>query len=227
MRTHKVEGMSVFFATASIACFTYSVLALLLLHVLRPDYAPAHHMISDYAVGPYGWVMTIWFLAMSCGCLMLLLGLVRSGPNTIAARIATLLLGVASIGLVVSAIFPTDVQPPSTRTGEIHDMSFLVNIVSILLAIVLLSVNFGSQPRWRPYRRTALTLAGLIALAAVLQFLTLHKGAPYGLANRLFVTVLLAWLLATSIRLRAVAASESVCGCALHGAVPRLPHIGL
>ncbi|NYF53613.1 DUF998 domain-containing protein [Tunturiibacter gelidoferens] len=204
MRTHTVESTSVFFATAAIACFTYSVLALLLLHVLRPDYAPAHHMISDYAVGPYGWVMTTFFLAMSGGCLMLLLGLVRSGPNLVAARIGTLLLGVASIGLVVSAIFPTDVRLPLTRTGEIHDMSFYVNIGSIVLAIVLLSVSFGSQLRWRPYRRTALILAALVVLAVVLQFLTLHKGAPYGLANRLAVTVLLAWLLATSIRLRAV-----------------------
>ena len=130
MRTHKVESKSVFFATTSIACFTYSVLVLLLLHVLRPDYAPAHHMISDYAVGRYGWVMTTFFLAMSCGCLMLLQGLIRSGPNLVAARIGTLLLGVASIGLVVSAIFPTDVRLPETVTGEIHFVSFLVNIGS-------------------------------------------------------------------------------------------------
>ncbi|WP_260703343.1 DUF998 domain-containing protein [Edaphobacter flagellatus] len=205
MRTHKVESTSVFFATTSIACFTYAVLALLLLHILRPDYAPAHHMISDYAVGRYGWVMTTCFLAMSCGCLMLLLGLLRSGPVVIAARIGALLLGVASVGLVVSAIFPTDVQLPQTRAGEIHDMSFLVNIGSTVLAIVLLSASFGSQPRWRPYRRTALVLAGLVVLSVVLQFLTLHKGAPYGLANRLAVTMLFAWLLGTSIRLRAVA----------------------
>jgi hypothetical protein len=104
------------------------------------------------------WVMTTFFLATSCGCLMLLLGLVRSGPNLVVARIGTLLLGVTSIGLVVSGIFPTDVRLPSTRSGEIHDMSFLVNVGSILLAIVLLSVSFGSQPRWRPYRRDELPL---------------------------------------------------------------------
>jgi hypothetical protein len=160
-------------------------------------------MISDYAVGRYGWVMTTWFLATSCGCLMLLLGLARSGPSSVAAQLGTLLLGIASVGLVISAIFPTDLEgAPSTRTGDIHNMSFLVNVGSILLAIVLLSVSFGSQSRWRPYRRTAIALASLVVLAAVLQFLTLHKGAPYGLTNRLSVTVLLAWLLATSIRLR-------------------------
>jgi len=197
--------MSVFFATASIACFIYALLALLLLHVLRPDYAPIHHMISEYAVGPYGWVMTTFFLATSCGCLMLLLGLVGSGPSVAVARIGTLLLAVASIGLVVSAIFPMDVRLPLTRSGAIHDMSFMVNIGSILLAMVLLSVSFGSEPRWRAYRPTSLMLAGLAILAAILQFLTLHRGAPYGLTNRLAVTVLFTWLLATSIRLRAVA----------------------
>jgi len=202
-QVHRASRFTSAVATTAIACFTYSVLALLLLHVLRPDYAPTNHMISDYAVGRYGWVMTTWFLAMSCGCLMLLLGLARSGPSSIAARLGTLLLGIASVGLVISAVFPTDLEgAPSTRTGDIHDMSFLVNVGSILLAIVLLSVSFGSQPRWRPYRRTAMALASLVVLAAVLQLLTLRKGAPYGLTNRLFVTVLLAWLFATSIRLR-------------------------
>jgi hypothetical protein len=115
----------------------------------------------------------------------------------------SLLLGIASVGLLISAIFPTDLEgAPSTRSGDIHDMSFLVNMGSILLAIVLLSVSFGSQLRWRPYRRTAMALALLVVLASVVQFLTLHKGAPCGLANRLAVTVLFAWLLATSIRLR-------------------------
>ena len=37
------------------------------------------------------------------------------------------------------------------------------------------------------------------------QFLTLHRGAPYGIANRLFVSLLFAWLLTTSIHLLKVA----------------------
>jgi len=78
VQTQPVASVSLVLANTSIACFTYSVLSLLLLHVLRPDYAPAHHMISDYAVGRYGWVMTSFFLSTSGGCLMLLLGLVRS-----------------------------------------------------------------------------------------------------------------------------------------------------
>lgn len=107
-----------------------------------------------------------------------------------------ILLGIVSIGLVITAIFPMDLQgAPSTRSGVIHTVSFLVNVGSILLASVLLSVGFGSDPRWPGFKRTAVTLALLLMLAFVLRFFTLHKGAPYGLANRLFVSVLIVWML--------------------------------
>lgn len=191
-------------ATAAIVCFAYSVIALLILHFLRPDYAPATNFISNYAVGRYGWIMTTWFLAMSCGLLALAIGLYYSGLRSIAARLGLFLLAIASIGLVVSAIFPTDVPgAPSTRSGDIHDMSFLVNVGSIFIATVLLSVGFADHPAWRSYRRTAWMLTALILVGFAVQFLTLHKGMPYGLANRFFVVVLFAWLFAASFRLRA------------------------
>ena len=194
---------AVFYGTAAIGCLAYAALALLLMHVFRPDLAPASHMISEYAVGPYGLVMQTVFVGLSAGCAMLLIGLVRSGPPSIAARVGTALLAVASIGLIVSAIFPMDLPgAPPTQSGHLHDLSFFVNVASIFLAIVLLTVSFGSDLHWRSFRRTSVVLLSLIALAFVLQFLTLHKGAPYGLANRFFIVVLLAWLFATSNQLR-------------------------
>ena len=195
-----------FFGTIAIICFAYATLALLLMHLLRPDYVPAVHMISEYAVGPYGWVMTTCFLAMSCGCLTLLLGLVRSGPGSIVTWVGTLLLAFPSIGLVVSAIFPMDGSgTPPTRTGEIHDISFLVNVVSIFLTTVLLAVGFGSSPRWRKFQRVAVILSLLIVLAFVLQFLTIQWREYFGLANRFFVAVLFTFFFATSVRLRKMA----------------------
>lgn len=194
------------FATTAIVCFAYSAAALALMHLLRPDYPPRSHMISDYGVGPYGWVMSTCFIAMGGGLLTLLIALFQTGPRSGAARIGTVLLGIAAIGVVVSAVFPTDLPGgPSTRSGLIHTISFLVNVGSIILAAVLLSLSFGGDARWRSYRRTALVLTSLIVVAFVLQFLTLHRGMPYGYTNRLFVVTLFAWFLGTSIQLRAVA----------------------
>src|SRR5882757_966560 len=191
------------FATIAIVFYTYAVLALLLMHVLRPDYTIRTHMISDYAVGRYGWVMTTWFIAMSCGCQMLMFGLARSGLKTVLFKIGAGLLCVASIGLLISAFFPTDLEEaPSTRTGDIHTISFLINIVSIMLSMILLTVGFGSHPRWRSHQRIAIVLTLLVVIAFFIQFFTLRRGAPYGLTNRLFVVVLFVWFFITSIRLR-------------------------
>lgn len=84
-------------------------------------------------------------------------------------------------------------------------MTFLVNVFCILLSSVLLSIGFGSDPRWYAFRRTAATLAALLVFAFILQFLTAYFEVRYGLANRFFAAVLVAWLLAISIKLLASA----------------------
>ena len=190
----------------AIVFFAYAAVVLVSLHVLRPDYSPVNHMISDYGVGRFAWFMQSFFVGVSAGSAMLALGLARHGPRTAAARIAVVLLAVASVGLLVSAMFPTDLPGgPSTEPGRVHTVSFLVNIVSLVLAAALLTASFGADDRWRPYRRSSFAMLCLIASAFALQFLTLHKGAPYGLANRFFVFALFVWMMATASRMRNLA----------------------
>ena len=192
---------SIPFGTAAIACFACWALALLLVHALRPDRPLATTWISGYAVGPYGWVMTTGWLVASCGCLMLALGLARGGPQSAAARVGRLLLGILSLGFLITAIFPPG---KGTVSGEIHSMFFLVNVASFLLGSVCLSVSFRCDPSWRSFRRTAAILSSLAVVAFALLFLAAYFEVLHGLANRFFVAVIIIWLLATSIRLRAV-----------------------
>jgi hypothetical protein len=197
--THR--SASTLLATTAIACFACWALALLLVHALRPDRPLATTFISGYAVGPYGWVMTTGWLAASCGCLVLALGLARSGPRSAAGRVGRLLLGILSLGFLITAIFPPG---ENSLSGEIHEMFFFVNVASFLLASVLLAVSYRTDPRWRNFGRTAAILASLLVFTCALQFLTADFQVFYGLVNRFFVTVIIVWLLATSIRLRAV-----------------------
>jgi len=193
-------------AEAAIGCFGYFVVMLILLHGLRPDYTPVDHMISDYAVGRYGWVMTTAFVALAAGCLTLGLGMALAGPRSLAGRAAALLLGVATIGVLTTAIFPTDLETAATTaTGNIHTLSFLVNVISMILCAMLFALSLGKSDDWRGYRWTGRVLAVALLAAFIAQFLTLHRGAPYGLTNRLFVAVLMVWFLATAMQLRRVA----------------------
>ncbi len=78
-------------ARLAIVCFAAFALGIALMHVLRPDYAPASHMISDYAVGPWGGVMTAAFGSASAGCLLLAICMAQSGPRSVWAWLITLL----------------------------------------------------------------------------------------------------------------------------------------
>ncbi|HEX7854973.1 MAG TPA: DUF998 domain-containing protein [Sphingobium sp.] len=195
--------------TAATGFFSYFVFALLLMHVLRPDYTVVDHMISDYAVGPSGWLMTSAFLSISGGCLVLAISLFRYGPSSWLGRTGATLLLIAFAGLIVTAIYPTDLETaPSTRTGDIHTMSFMVNVLSLFASTLCLALSYGGSQDWRPYGMPALIFAGLLAIAFLAQFLTLHRGAPYGITNRLFVAVLMAWLISNSLWLRTIASAK-------------------
>ena len=206
---------STFLPTAAVGFFLYFVAALLLMHVIRPDYTIVDHMISDYAVGQFGWIMTTAFASLAIGCLTLAVGLLRDGPTSWLGRIGAALLVVAFAGLIVTALYPTDLETaPSTRTGDIHTISFLVNIVSILLSTICLALSYAGSPGWRRHRTPALAFAGLLIVAFVAQYLTLHKGAPYGITNRLFVAVLMAWLILNSLWLKSSAIKSHKLGTA-------------
>ncbi|CAN5214148.1 hypothetical protein BH10PSE4_BH10PSE4_07300 [soil metagenome] len=193
-------------AEIALGCFGYFILALILLHGLRPDYTPVDHMISDYAVGRLGWVMTTAFVAVALGCLTLGWGMAIAGPGSLPGRAAILLLWVATLGLLVTAIFPTDLATAvTTTTGNIHTLSFLVNVISLILCALLFAISFHQSEDWRGYRWIGSALAIALLAAFVAQFLTLRRGAPYGLTNRLFVAVLMVWFLAAARQLRRVA----------------------
>lgn len=205
---HKARPLLANLATG---LFVYFVVILIVLHGLRPDYTPIDHMISDYAVGRFGGLMTSAFMAMSLGCLCLSLGLWRDGPRTAASLIGRIFLLVVFAGLLVTAAFATDLEGAlETQHGNIHTISFLVNVVGILLAALTLSFSFGADARWKSFRPAALIVAFLLIIAFVGQFLTLHRGMPYGITNRIFVTVMMVWLIAVAWRLRTVSKAGTV-----------------
>jgi hypothetical protein len=74
----------------------------------RPGYNAWHHPMSNLALGPQGWVMTIAFLVLGAGLVCFAVGLRRvlnSGRGSTWGPILIAVMGVALIGV---AIFPTD-----------------------------------------------------------------------------------------------------------------------
>lgn len=90
-----------------------AILAALLLaamHALNPQLDPATHLISEYAVGPYGWVMRLCFFAWSACCLLLayLLRTEVAGFGGQAGRWLLALIGIALLGTAYFKTNPID-----------------------------------------------------------------------------------------------------------------------
>ena len=46
-------------ALIAIGGIVYFIVAVVVLHFLRPEYNPINHAVSNYAVGPYGYLITL------------------------------------------------------------------------------------------------------------------------------------------------------------------------
>src|ERR1700689_1080042 len=69
---------------AIVGIVSYQVLLIVLIF-LRPDLAPSWHTISEWAIGPYGWIMSLAFLitALSYAALF---GMLKSQLHGILGR---------------------------------------------------------------------------------------------------------------------------------------------
>jgi hypothetical protein len=195
-------------ATFAAASFTYVILVVAALPYLRPEYDASINWISDYAVGRLGWLQTSVFIGASAGVFALLVGLIRTGPATWIARTGLVFLSVLVPGLLVAAIFQTDLpHHPMTQHGLIHNLDALANFLCGLIAALFLAASFGDDPLWRPFRGTALILAVFTVVALVNQFLTDALRLPWsGVSNRVFAGSLMLWLLLTALHMRRVTA---------------------
>jgi MFS family permease len=115
-------------AVGGIALFLAGVAVL---HVVQRGLNPARHMVSEYALGAYGWIQTADFLAAGVGAIAL--GFVLARTNREPGRIGPLLIAGFGVSSLVVAFVQADGDGPVTTHGSIH------TLVSIL----------GSPP-WSP-----------------------------------------------------------------------------
>ena len=85
---------------------------LLLLHVVRADLDPSWHMVSEYAIGRFGWMNTAAFLSLA-GAFFSLMVALRPVARGALGVTGLVFLTVASFGAAMGGLFATD--PPGTR----------------------------------------------------------------------------------------------------------------
>jgi hypothetical protein len=191
-------------ASLSIAGVTWFAVAIVALHALRPDLDPIVYATSQYAVGPYGWLMSSAFFSMSLASFALALGLARGVPAPARSRSGINLLCIWATGVLIAMMFPLDpVGVPPTLSHTIHQGTAPFTFLSLAVGMFLVSWRFKHDQHWMPLHRTALILSLIVLAAFVATFITFISGsAIFGLVQRITLAVAATWLLLTATRLR-------------------------
>jgi hypothetical protein len=152
--------ISLFAARLAIAASIAAFVLLLSLHVLSPEFSPAWRMISEYANGQYGWVLSLMFAA--CGLSTLALA-VAVGPQLRAGRgrVGLVLLTISGIEQAAAAAFDLTQEVP-------HELAGALRIVCLPIAAMLVGVRPGGTPGWAAGSKPLLMLANLTWISVVL-----------------------------------------------------------
>jgi hypothetical membrane protein len=212
-------------ARLSIGATLTACLSLAALHVLSPEYDPSWRVISEYALGRYGWVLSLMFASWALGTWSLAFA-IWSQVKTRAGRAGVVLLIVSGFGGAMASIFAIN-----------HPLHNLAGTIGLLgpIAVMIVSVSLSRTEAWSPARKALLWTANLNWLSVVLLFAALgammvtykqaggDMTAPpkvlppgviglVGYANRLGVVVNWVWMVAVAwyaIRLSRTAQREA------------------
>lgn len=189
-----------------------SLVALLALHFVSPEYHPSWRMISEYALGKHKWLITSFFYLWGISSVLLSLLL----WNVVTAwwgLLGVALLFLSAVGEIMGGLF--DVK------HKWHGMAFGLGVPSLPIAALLIGYNLIGSESWSSYRGTILisshaTWLSLIvmAVAMVVMFagfkkagivMDQHSAPPEkvpegvialgGYANRVLVLCYVGWLI--------------------------------
>lgn len=190
-------------ATVSLAGTAYFVVVIVAMHFLNPEFDPIQRPTSEYAVGPFGYLMTSAFVALSLATWALVIGLSRDLAQPAQSRVGIGLLGVFGIGLLVAATFPIDLEgAPQTVAGTIHSINGPLTFLSLVVGTNLVSRKFKHDVRWRPIHRFASVLALIMIPEFVAGGLAAATATGAGIAQRILIVTFATWFVLVALRLR-------------------------
>lgn len=200
-------------ASAAIIATGIAFLSLIILHLVSPEFQPSWRMVSEYANGRHGWLLSLMFASWGLGSVALAVAL---GPSVTGAlgRVGLVFLVLAGAGEMMAAMFDIN--------HRLHGLAAMIGIPSLPVAAVLLTTALGragtssAPPAWAAHLTwisfvlmggamalfmRSLAQAGIGVSAQAAPLTTLPAGVmPFvGWANRLLVVAYMVWIVVAAL----------------------------
>lgn len=182
------------------------------LHILDPGRDPISITVSEYVLGPYGWLLSFAALVFGLGTLTIS-GTVAAVLPSPRPRAGLMSLTIAGLGMVVVGAFPTDPIDPTdprfiTTAGAIHAAAGIVSFTCFAVAAPLLTGQIATATNKPGLRKLTI----LPPIGYLLFWTTgildnqlgglLGSRSATGLGERLMAAAFIVWLLAVAINIR-------------------------
>jgi hypothetical protein len=198
---YRPTGASLITLILALVCFG----GVILLHLVRGEIHPLRQVMSDYANGSHGPVMTIVFYGFGLAAIALAIRLRHAIKRSGLTRPIPALLGLAGVSMIAAGVFEVE-RPlvPDTFEENIHSYASIIAFVLTIGAMFLFSFAARQDHRWWGFRWVSAALAAAGAGAAMLTPVTADTGWS-GAVQRLLGLSVLAWfvLVAAWVRRRA------------------------
>jgi hypothetical protein len=173
--TKPVNEISLPWLKISIGSTVTFMILLILLHFIKAELDPSWRMISEYAIGEYGWIMVIAFLAWALAYASLFFS-IRSQFRDLVGKISLALLLISSLGLLIAGVFVTDPitvsQEETTISGMLHGLGGSLGL-AMPFSTVFLSWSLLKKPNWVPVRKAILWSAVLVVTGFLISIISI------------------------------------------------------
>ncbi len=121
--------------TLSLGSGIISLLSLSALHFTSPEFKPSWRMVSEYALGKYKWLLTLFFIAWGMSSILLasaLCGIVIG----FWAYLGIILLALSGIGAICGGLFDVN--------HKLHGLAFGLGVPTLPIAALIISYHLKS-----------------------------------------------------------------------------------
>jgi hypothetical protein len=151
-------------AILTIASSIISLLSLLALHFTSPEFQPSWRMISEYALGKYKGVLTIFFFAWGLGSILCAL-LLWNNISGIWATLGVMMVLVTGIGAIAGGLF--DVK------HKLHGLAFGLGVPFLPIGALLIAYHLIQKVNWLNYKQALLVSSHAIWISLLLMAISM------------------------------------------------------
>lgn len=147
-----------------ILCSVLSLLCLLTLHFVSPEFKPSWRMISEYALGKYKWLITAFFYLWGIASIILST-LLWSEVSSTWGKIGVILVLISGIGAFMGGLF--DLKHKN------HGLSFMLGTPTLPIGALIICYHLMTMDKWQNYETPILYSTHSLWISFILMALSM------------------------------------------------------